>query len=184
MPNRPSPRNNPRNPRVRQALDSASLQRLALDHASRYATSRAKLADYLRRKIRERGWDGEDSPPIEAIVERFAGLGYVDDRMVADARARTLAAKGYGPRRLDSALRGLGIGEEDAADARDQAEAGAWEAALAFARRRRIGPFSTGPQDEASRRRAFNAMVRAGHALDTIRKITDLDPQDVSEWDG
>jgi regulatory protein len=183
MPNRPSPRNNPRNPRVRQALDSTALERLALDYASRYATSRAKLAAYLRRKIQERGWAGEEALPIDPLVERFAGLGYVDDRMVADARGRALAARGYGPRRLDSALRGLGIGEEDAADARDQAEAGAWEAAIAFARRRHIGPFATGVQDDASRRRAFAAMVRAGHAIDTIRKITDFTPEDVSDWD-
>lgn len=159
------------------------LERLALEYAGRYATSRAKLAAYLARKIRERGWAGEDPPPIDALVERFAGLGYVDDRLVADVRGRSLAARGYGPRRLDSALKGLGIGEEDAADARNTAEAGAWEAALAFARRRHIGPFATGVQDDAARRRAFNAMVRAGHAIDTIRKITDLAPEDVSDWD-
>jgi regulatory protein len=156
---------------------------LALDHAARYATSRARLAAYLHRKIRERGWAGEDAPPIDQLVERFAQLGYVDDRLVADARGRSLAARGYGPARVDSALKSLGINDEDAAAARERARDEAWAAALAFARRRRIGPFASGGQDEAGRRRAFHAMMRAGHAPDLIRKITDFDPEDVPSWD-
>jgi regulatory protein len=183
MSNRPSARNNHRISRVRQPLDSSALERLALDYAGRYATSRAKLAAYLHRKIQERGWAGEDAPPIDPLVERFAQLGYVDDRMMAESRARSLAARGYGPRRVDSALRGLGIGDADAADARAQARDGAWAAALAFARRRRFGPFAAEPADEAVRRRAFGAMVRAGHDVETVQKILDLDQKDDPFWD-
>jgi regulatory protein len=183
MSNRPSARNNPRISRVRQPLDSAALERLALDYAGRYATSRAKLAAYLRRKIQERGWAGEDAPPVDPLIERFAQLGYIDDRMVAESRGRSLTTRGYGPRRLDSALRALGINEEDAAEALDRARDGAWEVALAFARRRRLGPFAEGAMDESARRRAFGAMIRAGHDVGTVRKILDLDSKDVPDWD-
>jgi regulatory protein len=183
MSNRPSARNNHRISRVRQPLDSAALERLALDYAGRYATSRAKLATYLRRKIHERGWAGEDAPPVDPLVERFAQLGYVDDRMVAEARGRSLSTRGYGPRRLDSALRTLGIAEADAEDAREQVREGAWEAALAFARRRRFGPFAEGEMDEPARRRAFGAMVRAGHDIETVRRILNLESKPVPDWD-
>ncbi|HEU0135589.1 MAG TPA: RecX family transcriptional regulator, partial [Allosphingosinicella sp.] len=66
--------------RPRPALDGDGLERLGLFYAGRYATTRAKLAAYLRRKLKERGWSGEGEPPVERLVERFASLGYVDDR--------------------------------------------------------------------------------------------------------
>jgi regulatory protein len=45
------------------------------------------------------------------------------------------------------------------------------EAALNFARRKRIGPFAETAPDPAAQRRAFAAMVRAGHPLDIIKEI-------------
>ena len=157
--------------RARPALDSAALERLAIGYAGRYATSRAKLADYLRRKLAERGWEGEGDPPVVQIVERFAELGYVDDRALAEAKARALGARGYGERRLAAALSGLGIGDGDARLAREQAVADAWTTALRFAERKRIGPFADRVIDEKGRRRAFGAMMRAGHSVDHARRI-------------
>ncbi|HYZ48955.1 MAG TPA: RecX family transcriptional regulator, partial [Sphingomonas sp.] len=40
-------------------LDAPALERFALRYVERYATTRARLADYLSRKLRERGWAGE-----------------------------------------------------------------------------------------------------------------------------
>lgn len=168
---------------ARPPLDSAALERFALAYVSRYATSRAKLGDYLKRKIAERGWDGEEAPPIEAIVSRFAELGYVDDRTLAEARGRALAARGYGARRLNQALGALGISGADAEGARQQAGEDAWRTALRFAERRRIGPYARTRPDEAARRRAFGAMIRAGHAPEHVRRIVDASPGDVPDLD-
>lgn len=167
----------------RPPLDNAALERLALSYVGRYATSRARLADYLRRKLAERGWAGDEHPPIEAIVARFAELGYVDDRALAEARGRALTARGYGARRLGMALGALGIAEADGAEARQAAIDEAWETALRFARRRGFGPFADRSPDEAGRRRAFGAMVRAGHAPSHARLILSRQPGDVPEWD-
>jgi regulatory protein len=168
---------------ARPALDSAALERLALGYAGRYATSRVKLADYLRRKLAERGWDGDADPPVAAIVARFAELGYVDDRALADAKGRTLAARGYGERRLAATLGGLGIAEGDARPARDQAADDAWSTALRFAERKRIGPFADRVPDEKARHRAFGAMMRAGHSVDHARRIVRAAPGEVPETD-
>src|SRR3546814_652087 len=67
-------------------LDAAALDRLALRYVERFATTRAKLAAYLARKIRERGWAGARVEPAE-VASRMAALGYVDDRAFAEARA-------------------------------------------------------------------------------------------------
>jgi regulatory protein len=166
-----------RQKREKPPLSEDQLRELALRYAGRYATSRAKLASYLSRKLRERGWGGEGNPPIEALVERFAELGYVDDAAYAAAKARTLAARGYGERRLGEALYAAGIGEDDAAEARSIADASKLEAALTFARRRRFGPYAQDKvTDPAKRQKQTAAMLRAGHPFGLVRKILDLDP--------
>jgi regulatory protein len=152
-------------------LSRESLQRLALRYVERYATSRARLTRYLQRKIGERGWAGEGEPPTDEIVARMAELGYVNDRQFAEMRTASLSRRGYGRIRINAALHAAGIGREDveavASDDQDEARA----TALAFARRKRIGPFAEGQPDQAARRRAFAAMARAGHPLDIIREI-------------
>src|SRR6476469_10598451 len=131
--------------RERPPLDAEGLERLGLFYAGRYGTTRAKLADYLRRKLRERGWADPGAPPVEALVERFARLGYVDDAAFAHAKTGALLRRGYGTRRVTQALKAAGIEEEDLAPAREEAESGALDAALRFARRRRIGPYAQVP---------------------------------------
>jgi regulatory protein len=162
-------------------LDAEGLERLALFYAGRYAVTRAKLLHYLQRKLRERGWAGDADPPVERLVERFSALGYVDDRAFAAARADALGRRGYGARRIDQALRAAGIDEEDGADARESAQAGAWSAALRFAQRRRIGPFADEAPDRPQREKALAAMLRAGHPLGLARRLVDTPPGEVPD---
>jgi regulatory protein len=164
-------------------LDREGLERLGLFYAGRYATTRARLRDYLKRKLRERGWADESAPPVEALVERFASLGYVDDAAFATARAAALGRRGYGARRVAQALRGAGIDEAEAAPARRSAEEGAEASALRFARRRGLGPFAAAPLDRDARRKAAAAMLRAGHGLDMVRRILDAAPGDLPDPD-
>nr|WP_245842687.1 RecX family transcriptional regulator [Sphingomonas laterariae] len=167
--------------RNQKPLDREALERLAIGYVGRFATTRAKLSAYLRRKLQERGWDGADAPPVAAIVERFAEAHYVDDRAFADARAASFTRRGYGPRRLAERLRADGIDEEDSAAAREFAEAGEWDAALAFARRRRIGPFSVVPVDPDRQRKALAAMLRAGHSMAIAQRILRATADDVPD---
>jgi len=173
-----------RNSKAKRPLDEAGLEQAALFYAGRYATSRARLKTYLARKLRERGWQGAAAPPLEALIERLADLGYVDDRAFAAARGAALSRRGYGPRRLDAALHAAGIGEEDAAEAREAAAAGAWEAALRFAERRRIGPFAVAEADRPAREKALAAMLRAGHPSALALRIMAARPGEIPEADG
>ncbi|HYD14046.1 MAG TPA: RecX family transcriptional regulator [Allosphingosinicella sp.] len=165
--------------RVKPPLDAQALQQAALSYAGRYATTRAKLASYLVRKVRERGWSEPQPPPIEALVERMATLGYVDDRAFANARAGALTRRGYGLRRVGEALRAAGIGEEDGAEARETAEENAWDAALRFAERRKLGPFAAAEADRPAREKAYAAMLRAGHPPALVRRILAARPGEI-----
>ena len=157
-------------------LDEAALKELGLSYVARFATSRAKLADYLSRKLRERGWAGSGDPPVAEIVAWAAEAGFIDDPAFALSRARVLGARGYGERRVAMALRAAGIEEEDGAPARDHARNTAEEAALRFARRKRLGPYAATPPDRRDSDKALAAMIRAGHPFDLARRILLLQP--------
>ena len=156
-------------------LQPERLQELALGYVGKYATTRAKLRAYLARKIRERGWDGP-APDLEAIAERFAELGSIDDAAFALGKSRSLAARGYGERRLAEQLRVAGVEEDDGRAAREHAQAEAVSAALRFAQRRRIGPFAKAAPDPREREKAIAAMVRAGHDFALARAVAALGP--------
>ena len=162
--------------RPRPPLDELALRELALAYVARFATSRLKLSQYLRRKLRERGWEGAGEPPVQAIVDKAAEAGFVDDPAYAMAKARSLGARGFGERRVAMALHEAGIEEEDGSAARDHARDNAAEAALRYARRRRIGPFAESPPDRRDSDKALAAMIRAGHAFELAKRILALPP--------
>lgn len=173
---RPPPRQTPRKERKPPPpLDAAALDRLALRYVERFATSRGKLTDYLNRKVRERGWSGDPVDPA-SVAERMAGLGYVDDRAFAEARVRSLSRRGFGARRVAQALQAARIGADDAVAALEPVAETAFDTALAFARRRRIGPFAEARADPKLRERQMAAMIRAGHGYALTRRIVDAAP--------
>jgi regulatory protein len=163
-------------PPARPPLDRPRLEELALGYAARYATSTSRLASYLRRKLRERGWEGADEPPVTAIVARLEQAGYVDDGAYARIKAGGLLRRGYGARRIHQALGAAGIAEPLRAEALGhRAEYRA--AALAMARKRRFGPFHPGTLDRLARERQLAALLRAGHPLDSARRIVDAESE-------
>lgn len=161
--------------RPRPPLGQAQLDELALAYVGRFATSRARLVAYLERKLRERGWEGERPADPGAVAERLCQLGYVDDSAFAAGRARSMARRGYGRRRVTQSLSALGIAEEDREEALAVTNEQEIAAAVRFARRRRLGPFAPAPaQDRAEREKAYGAMIRAGHDARLARHILEL----------
>ena len=167
-------------PIARKPLDRPQLRDMALAYVGRYATTRAKLASYLGRKLRERGWADSETPEalaVEAIVAAMVANHFVDDRAYADMKAQGMTRRGYGPRRVQNALSAAGIEAEDMDDALEGARQDQEAAAIAFAKRRRIGPFSREVPDQKQREKAFAAMLRAGHDYAVARRILDLPPE-------
>ena len=162
-------------------LDAAALERMALRYVERFATTRAKLASYLSRKIRERGWDGAAPPDPAALAERMSELGYVHDRLFAETRAAAMARRGLGARRVGMALRHAGIAAEDRDELAPVIDAAATASARAFARRKRLGPYAAEMPDRAGRERALGAFLRAGHSINLARRIVEMAPGDPFE---
>ncbi len=166
----------PRSLRSPAPLDRKQLEEMALRYVGRFATTRAKLIAYLWRKVRERGWNEEVDPDVEALAQRFCDLGYIDDAAYALAKSRSLSGRGYGRHRLEQKLRMAGICDEDGAAALEAADAEALDAALRYAQRRRIGPWGSKKSDPKTREKAIAAMARAGHPLGLAIAIASLSP--------
>lgn len=173
-------------------LDAARLNEMALAYVARFATSGGRLSAYLKRKIRERGWDDETPPDVAALVEAMVGHGYIDDAGFALARGTGMMRRGFGARRIAETLNRDGIAAPLVAQA-SGTEHERRVAALAFARRRRLGPFGTGSGemddsrkarlDPATRARQVAAMLRAGHPFATASALIDAaDEVAAQEW--
>lgn len=161
--------------RVRRPLDPAALDALAIRYVGRFATTRAKLAGYLRRKVRERGGEVVDETVIDRVVARCVAAGYVDDDAFAEQRATALGRRGFGHRRVAINLGAAGI-ERAVVAALAPNEDEAIAAAERFARRRRFGRFATDAAPREVRQRQFAAMLRAGHSSALARQIVEQAP--------
>ena len=171
----------PADRRPPKPLDPKTLENLALRYVERFATTEGKLVDYLNRKLRERGWASDGAADPRGLAARMVVLGYIDDRAYAEAKASSLARRGMGARRVAQALHAARVGAEDHEAIAPQVAEAARDAALAFARRRRIGPYGDGEADRAMREKQFAAMMRAGHSVDLSRRIVSAAPGDLPD---
>jgi regulatory protein len=157
------PRDNARQPRKPPPpLDPEALTAIAVRYVERFQTTRARLIRQLNQKLRQRGWqDGLPPPDPAAIADRMVDLGYVNDAAFAEARTRGLARRGMGAGRVRATLSAYGVTADDSADALQSLEP--VQAAIDFARRKRMGPFGPPVSDPKLRHRQFAAFARAGH---------------------
>ena len=157
------------------------MRQLALFYVGKYATTQSKLANYLARKIRERGWDDEYPADIGALTEQFTQLGYINDAQFAEARSRSFVRRGFGERRLNEDLRASGIGDTDAVSAKAHMEESIFSAAENFARKKRIGPFAHDAAPPEKRQKQLHAFLRAGHGFDLAKRFVYAEPgEDIS----
>lgn len=175
-------RSTPRPSRTQRPITQRQLEDMALRYVARYATSTAKLRDYLKRKLRERGWSEDSEADVEALVLRHASLGHVDDKSFAKIRSDSLLRRGYGARRVAQSLSHAGIGTElqDSIRPSDHAQR---QAVVALAKRRRFGPFASEAVSPEKREKHMAAMLRAGHRMDHVRQVLNApDAAAAAEW--
>ena len=158
-------------------LDPATLDAIAVRYLERFQTSRARLVRLLGQKLRQRGWqEGLPPPDVEAVADRMVALGYVNDAAFAEARARGLTRRGMGAGRVRTTLSAYGIDADTSAAALEGHDA--LQAALDFARRKRLGPFGPPLTDPRVRNRQMGAMARAGHPQALARAILNARTED------
>ena len=170
----------------------ARLHERALRYLERFATTSAHLRKVLLRRAERDAVALELDPTtvradVDAVVKRVVAAGLVDDRLFAASRTRRLSEAGRSPTRIRAALMGKGLDE--------QAVAAAWRgleedqgdpelaAAMAYARRRRLGPWRTAEARLEHRAKDLAALARAGFGYRVARLVvaaenpTESDPE-------
>lgn len=168
--------------------DAARLERVALWYLERYAASAVRLRRVLERRVRRAGPDlAEARPIIDAVIGRLQSMGLIDDARYAEARAATLTRRGGSTRAIRARLADAGVARPliDAALAGRDDDPARIErgAAVAHARRKRLGPFRNGEARAAHRMRDLAAMARAGFPAALARAVVDAaDPEAAASW--
>jgi regulatory protein len=105
----------------------------------------------------------------------------VDDAAFAESRARRLARAGRSRRAIAAHLAAKGVAREAAAAALAEEEGAELDAALAWCRRRRAGPFAAGSAGPEARLKALAALARAGFARDVAEAALAMEPEAATE---
>ncbi|MGI3778078.1 MAG: RecX family transcriptional regulator [Janthinobacterium lividum] len=201
------------------APTAARLHDAALLHLSRYAATEAGLLRVLARRVdrwaRTAADEGADPDATRAaaararadaatVVARLAQSGMVNDAAYAASRARSLGRTGHSRRAIGAHLAARGVPAELARAAIPDGADTELAAAVAHAKRRRLGPFAppgTDPSDadddptpdldygdapaadpraaaalrQARQRRVLAGFARAGFSQDVAARVLRLD---------
>jgi regulatory protein len=109
---------------------------------------------------------------IDEVVAKSLKIGLIDDTRYAEARVATLRRRGGSARAIQAKLSAKGVDRSTIAAALEGEEGDEEQAARAFARRRKLGPFRPGER-APYRDKDLAAMARAGFRFDVARSIVE-----------
>lgn len=168
--------------RLPKPATAARLEKAALAHIDRYATSAANLRIVLMRRVARsvRLHDterGEAAEWVETIIAKLLERRLLDDAGYARARAGSLHRSGASRRKITGMLQQKGVGRSDIAAALAALDAeydnSELVAACNYARRRRLGPYRLSEAREERRERDLAALARSGFGYGTARRVVD-----------
>ncbi len=181
-----------RKPGPPRPMTKRRMENIAKFHIERFATTATHLKRVLlRRAERARHAHGGDTSEFtawaEEIVAHMVRCGMVDDARYALGRAIALRSLGKSPGKIRAALSAKGVGRDLIATALDSTAITATgddatlNAALAYARRRRLGPFGIQTGDAAAKRKQLSkdlaALARAGFSYDIAKQVMSATPE-------
>lgn len=185
------PRDRNRAPNQRRGPRKATpkyLRNSALYYLERYASSSAHLRRLLLAKVARsaRAYDsdpemeaGKGAAAVEALIVELIGTGLLDDARYAGERARILHRRGASARGIRAGLRAKGIEADDIeralAGLDEEAAEPELAAALAYARKRRLGPYGNPGAREDRREKDLAALGRKGFGYDMARRVIETD---------
>lgn len=176
----------PKKKRGPRKVTAKYLENSAAYYLGRFSSSSANLRKVMMRKIyfssTHHDTDVDEAEKwLDALIEKFERLGFLDDTSFAQMRARGLHGRGTPLVGIRYKLKQQGVGDEDIEAALGHLEEENesrdldWDAAIKLARRRRLGPY--GPLDpEVRKERRENdmgALARAGFGYDIAQRIVD-----------
>jgi len=179
---------------MRQIPTPQSLAKAAERYLERFAASEASLQRVLKNVVYRAAMDNPDFAKDEAekqrlyaaiaqIIEKYKKIGILNDNAYAEMKVNSLRRRGLSRSAIEQKLAQKGVKQHIVASAlkmhadgaeSDEAE---FKAALAFAKRKRLGPFGKGG-DAAQRRKDLASLSRAGFSYDIARTALSYSEED------
>lgn len=172
--------------RVARPITAKYLQNAATFYLERYPSTAEGLRRVLNRRVRKA--EMLEAPvmdnvqqAISTIVQKFVDAGMIDDKAFAQTKARALHRRGSSSKLMRQKLQHAGVDRETL----DRALEGLDEelhvdprqrelkAAIALARRRKLGPFRTAKDRKERRDKDLAAMARGGFDYQLAKKVID-----------
>ena len=183
---------------IRKIPTPQSLANVALHYLGCYAASEASLRRVLTNRLRRAAMQHPEFTAtsetylgllqtIEKIIEGHKRTGALNDVVFAETKVNSLRRQGRSQRIIQQKLSAKGINGEIVIAALAQNADGAepddveLKAALALARRRKLGAFRLIPADEDRKRKDFAALARAGFSSSIAKRA--LQAEAPEEWD-
>ncbi|WP_422038531.1 regulatory protein RecX [Roseibium sp.] len=159
------------------------LTRSAVHYLERYSSSQNNLRKVLERRVlkacRHHGLDpAEFSEMIDKVLKRCVDSGLVNDRSYAETKTASLRRRGGSRRKIEAQLTQKGVDRDTIRSVLDDGAGTEEEAAAAYARRRRLGPFRNAADRAARREKDLAAMCRAGFSFDIALRVIDAAKDD------
>jgi regulatory protein len=169
-------------------ITAKRLENIAASYVERYASAAGRLREVLLRRVRKARYAeapvvDDAEAVIDGIVAKYVKAGILDDRRFAERKADSLSVRGTSQRRIREKLALARVGRDDVDHAlarlREETDGDSeYAAAVALARRRRLGPFAEPAVRRERRNKHLAAMGRAGFALGLARRVIDAKDED------
>lgn len=174
------------------------LENKALHYLGRYASTEARLRDVLSR-FAQRKMEDEDLDHMRQMIDKMVlscvEKGYVNDKLFAEQKTASLRRGGGSRLIISRKLLQRGVNRDVINDAindfddehkRDDEHDAELEAALIYARKRRLGPYARLPLGKTEMKdgwqtRHYASFARAGFGGKTIKIVMSLDTAEDAE---
>jgi len=173
-------------------ITESYLHNAGLHYLERFACSSAHFRRVMMRKIDRSCTAHKDQDReqcitlLENLIAKFQRAGLLNDAAYTRGMIESLRRRGLSARAIHARLQTKGLSREaieaaiTAHKENNDDEDAEMTAAMKLARRKKIGPFASRPQDDAQMKKSLAAFARAGFSYETASRV--LGMKDTGEY--
>lgn len=156
------------------------LENIALYYLNRFESSAANLERVLKKRVKKAALFHEveyktTDAWIHTTIQTMKKMGYIDDTRYAKNQTRQMLQEGKSKKFIISKLRSKGVCSETIDQIiRPLDDDSQHQAALTFARKKLLGPFSVSNKKRENREKQLASFARAGFDYQTAKKILEI----------
>lgn len=174
-------------------ISESYLHNSGLYYLERFAASKKHFIFVMSRKVKRSCMHHTDQDYDECIVmvhalaDKFERTSLLDDTVFTNGLVTSLRRKGKSRSAIVNKMRMKGIASEQTIEAlekldnelHDTAEHAEMTAALHLARKKKLGPYFIG--EEQNMKKALGVFARAGFSYQVAKSVLDMDDDDLEE---